>query len=227
MAVVTPRVPPELVDQIIAHVGDGATLLNCCLVCSSWLPASRHCLFHIIRINHPDTSNLLVSRVLQSDRLRPYLASVFELHFSGTKLPPTGILVRGDLIPSADPRTHVKFIQEFVGHMPNLACLTMNNSNWEKCPPHPSTFLMFSQFPGIRELRFRMCHFPSWSTLRRMLASLPSLTTLELTDVSWPHTSVHLPSLSSYDGGRKPLHTCLSSLTPSHSSFARIFGSFS
>ncbi len=71
--------PPELTDRIIGFVDilDKTTLCNCALVCHEWLPASRHALFR--RIDVADgTFELLVSRVLHSESIRPYLAGVRE-----------------------------------------------------------------------------------------------------------------------------------------------------
>ena len=63
-----PRLPPEVTDHIIACVEqyETSTLLNCCLVCATWLPASRHQLFKCIALSSPESYDLLVSRVLHS-----------------------------------------------------------------------------------------------------------------------------------------------------------------
>ncbi|TFK78597.1 hypothetical protein K466DRAFT_438203, partial [Polyporus arcularius HHB13444] len=51
------------------------TLLSCSLVCSAWLPASRHQLFQELYINSPKRYDLLVSRVLHSEKMRIHLLS--------------------------------------------------------------------------------------------------------------------------------------------------------
>ncbi|TFK85657.1 hypothetical protein K466DRAFT_180777 [Polyporus arcularius HHB13444] len=86
--------PLELTDRIISFVDilDKATLCNCALVCHSWLPASRHALFR--RIDVADgTVELLVSRVLHSESVRPYLAGVREFRIdSGPFINPCRLL---------------------------------------------------------------------------------------------------------------------------------------
>ncbi|TFK84962.1 hypothetical protein K466DRAFT_448265, partial [Polyporus arcularius HHB13444] len=52
------------------------TLLDCSLVCRAWLPASRHQLFQKLDIDTPERYDLLVSRVLHSEKMRIHLLSV-------------------------------------------------------------------------------------------------------------------------------------------------------
>jgi hypothetical protein len=61
------RLPPELIDMIIAELcTDSAALASCALVCKSWVPASRHNLFSRITIsqtNYSETSQILSSAI--------------------------------------------------------------------------------------------------------------------------------------------------------------------
>ncbi|RDX48086.1 hypothetical protein OH76DRAFT_697704 [Lentinus brumalis] len=64
-----PTFPRELTDEIIAWIPivcdrviynereTYRTLLSCSLVCSAWLPASRHQLFLMLHINTPERVN--------------------------------------------------------------------------------------------------------------------------------------------------------------------------
>ncbi|KAI0692594.1 hypothetical protein C8T65DRAFT_586517, partial [Cerioporus squamosus] len=78
-----PSLPTELTDEIIAwiplvckEVDRYPTLLVCSLVCWAWVPASRHQLFHELIIENPEQYDLLVARVLHSEKMRGYLRFV-------------------------------------------------------------------------------------------------------------------------------------------------------
>ncbi|RPD60676.1 hypothetical protein L227DRAFT_94648 [Lentinus tigrinus ALCF2SS1-6] len=202
MEVLSPRLPPELTDKVIAHVGDPGTLFSCCLVCTDWLPASRHHLFGHIRIENRRTYDLLVSRVLHSDQPLPRLSSVFELTLGPFE----------PFLKSMEDDLKIGlFVQEFAGYLPRLTRLTVNNTTGRGSPPHPSAFAAFSRFPSLRELTLRSCHFHSSSALRRALAALPSLITLDLCEVTWPQPRVQPPFLLQGDH-RGPIRMALSSL---------------
>ncbi|CAL1699606.1 unnamed protein product [Somion occarium] len=58
--VTSPRVPPELSDQIIAHLnGDTSALSACGLVCRNWLPAVRHHRFDSVVLQYPEVEDFL------------------------------------------------------------------------------------------------------------------------------------------------------------------------
>ena len=205
-----PRLPGEVTDQIIPYVEHQATLLSCCLVCSNWLPASRHRLFQKVVIDDPYTYDLLVSNVLHSDTLHPYLSSVLEVFFD--EYPHHRFKSDGQVIlPLNEPSKIILFIQEFAGHMPNLTKLTLGSTKRLRCPPHPGALMAFSNFPSLRELTLVGCHFPYYHALRRALSALPSLTSLGLIRVSWPQPYLRRSPMYNLDA-HKPLRMSLSSL---------------
>ncbi|KAI0692425.1 hypothetical protein C8T65DRAFT_816600 [Cerioporus squamosus] len=73
-----PSLPAEVTDDIITWVPMlfpsplecYPTLLSCCLVCSRWLPASRHQLFREVYLKSPQHYDLLVARVLRQENMR-------------------------------------------------------------------------------------------------------------------------------------------------------------
>ena len=180
-------------DAIIAAVWpDAQTLLTCALVCSDWLPASRHQLFHRLVISDPTGYDKLVTRVLHEPTLQPCLQSVriveiFELRpIDEYRYAPT----------PADEQLGRFFFHHFAGYLPNVVSLTMHCVDWAKCPPHPTAPAMFLLYPAIRELRLYDCSFPSFGTLRRMIASLPGLTDLNFLSVRFPHRSWAIPKVA-------------------------------
>ena len=116
----SPRLPGELTDEIIAWIPDLGvkhpleyypTLLSCCLVCSQWLPASRHQLFPHLYIASAQSYDLFVSQVLPQHSMRVYLSRVRALTLTN----PVRELERG--------RSSIPFSYAFVGHLPNLTAL--------------------------------------------------------------------------------------------------------
>ncbi len=189
--------PLELTDEIIAWipvVWDGAwyaqreryrTLLDCSLVCSAWLPASRHQLFQKLYIDTPERYDLLVSRVLHSEKMRIHLLSV------------RSVVLFTDRPRAALPTFHRRpFLLEFAGHLPNLTSMDFRGSV-EAFSYHTSSFLAISRFSTTRTLMIMNCTFPSFGTLRRTLTLLPSLDSLQISKSSWPDPAVdRLPVLS-------------------------------
>ncbi|TFK80074.1 hypothetical protein K466DRAFT_504522, partial [Polyporus arcularius HHB13444] len=83
-----PTFPTELTDEIITWIPAVClnrvqeryrTLLSCALVCSAWLPASRYQLFQELHIDTPERYDLLVSRVLHSEKMRTHIMSVRQV----------------------------------------------------------------------------------------------------------------------------------------------------
>ncbi|TFK89083.1 hypothetical protein K466DRAFT_43353 [Polyporus arcularius HHB13444] len=188
--------PPELTDEIIAWIPvvcGGSwhedvrqrypTLLSCSLVCSAWLHASRHQLFEVLSIGTPERYDLLVSRVLHSEKMRMHLPSVRTVYL---------------FIDPDTPAFHGKpFVLEFAGHLPNLTSMLFYLHGVEAFSSHPSSVVVMSRFSTVRTLKIQNCTFPSFGDLRRTLSSLPSLSSLVLGNLSWPDPAADLsPRLS-------------------------------
>ena len=143
------QLPPELTDRIIRDV-DHRTLPACALVCHSWIPASRYALFREARVRNSTSYDLLVSRVLLSESMRPYLSFVRKMKLQNGH----GSHMRRE--------PWLSFFQLFVGHLPNLNTLVLGGTSWEEHPPHPNTSLLSSTFTSIQTLELRTCKFPSF-----------------------------------------------------------------
>ncbi|RDX52205.1 hypothetical protein OH76DRAFT_1400533 [Lentinus brumalis] len=89
------------------------------------------------------------------------------------------------------------FVLEFAGHLPNVTAIIFSFAGFEAFSSHPSSFVAISRFLKIQSLSMLRCTVPSFGALRRTLASLPSLTNLQLSRVSWPGAAAELlPHLS-------------------------------
>ncbi len=186
-----PTFPLELTDEIIAWIpfvcyGEllvaTQTLLSCCLVCSAWLPASRHHLFREIHIDRSARYDLLVSRVLHSEKMRINLLSVRTVTI---------------MHPGSPALNCRPFVLEFAGHLPNVTLMHFLYGGVEVFLSHPRSFVAISRFSSIQKLMINTDEFPSFGALRRTLTLLPSLADLTLWRPSWPDPPADLsPHLS-------------------------------
>ena len=182
-----PELPGEITDRIISNVWpDIASLLSCSLVCSTWLPASRHHLFTELRSPSKKSYDLLVSRVLRCERMRPCLASVRSVELIEYRI---GAQLWEPLRP--EEKIGQFFLNDFIGHLPNMRTLRFQAEDWIQCPPRPNAFAGFSRFPSLRILELFDCKFPSFALLCQMLSALPALSSLMINDVYWPPCPVN------------------------------------
>lgn len=191
------RFPNEIFDVIISSVAptptgrltpqERCTLRNCTLVCRDWLPASRHALFSAVVLTTSAAWDSFLLWVVNAQEGRPWLASIHRLEFidKGSRYYPQSDGKDTSSEPTSAWRGQY-VIPVLAGHLPNLKYLSLS-IDWIRCPPHPTTFGMFSQFKSVCELQLLSCRFPSFSTFRRVLVSLPALKSLVCMDVDWSH----------------------------------------
>ncbi|RDX52163.1 hypothetical protein OH76DRAFT_195335 [Lentinus brumalis] len=186
-----PTFPTELFEEIIAWIPAVCgwdlrvrypTLLSCSLVCSAWLPASRHQLFQALDIDTPERYDLLVSRVLHWEKMRVNLLSVRTVVLS----------------PSSDTPVWRPFVLEFAGHLPNVTDMYLYSRSVEAFLLHRSSVVVISRFASVQSLSISHCDFPSFGALRRTLTSLPSLNNLRLESSSWPDPAADLSTSLSH-----------------------------
>ena len=184
-----PYLPGEITDVVIAHVSpDSSSLCSCALVHSEWLPASRYHLFLTIQIDNPTSYAFFLERVLHSARMKIWLAYTRQLRLLNAEEDDT---VAGFPTPFAK-----RFLYEFAGHMPGLQSLELFHVDFANGGFPPGAYVAFSRFSSLRTLAFTNCLFPSFTVFRRLLAGLPSLRDLALSNVHWlpvfPHHYSHL-----------------------------------
>ena len=177
-----PYLAGEITDAIICAVPEleKDTLCSCSLVCHAWLPASRIRLFvELYNItSHSEKYQLLVDRVLRSDKMRPYLGMT------------RSITLRDSF--STDPAHHWQAtsgsFQVFYGCFPRLEKLFLQGGFSGPIPGHrPADPLLLSQFTTLRRLDISNCTFYSFVVLRRMISALPILEELMMFVVSVQH----------------------------------------
>ena len=177
------RLPPELIDEIIAWIDLPSTLCSCCLVCHSWLPASRNRLLEIVYIPDAVAYDLFLTRVVRGEDMDTWLPSVRTL------------VVGDDNCPN--PRAHNLFY-DLAGLLPNLHGLYIDSLDWTTYPVSPKAPLALSRFENVRELGVFNVVFPSFGFFRRLISLLPSLARLVLSGFTWPRPPeipfYHVPS---------------------------------
>ncbi|KAI0757766.1 hypothetical protein C8Q80DRAFT_1265625 [Daedaleopsis nitida] len=191
-------IPGELTDDIIGFIRAPETsmLLACALVCRNWLLASRHRLFERIDITCTQY-DLFLSRVVHSEAMQPWLSSVRYLALRDHRLLASREV---HLRPEENGlRRSQHLLHDFIGRLPNLAELELVDADWIQRPPHPSSHHILRSssiaLPSLRRLSLCGHRFPSFSSLRRLLASLPRLEDLVLEDVQWPPAVHDLSSI--------------------------------
>ncbi|KAI0731095.1 hypothetical protein C8Q76DRAFT_793193 [Earliella scabrosa] len=197
-----PRIPPEITDVIIGSIPhnwwDGSsTLRNCALVCSDWLPASRHCLLHDVVIADVVSYDIFVERVLHSNRMQPWLASTTRL-----------AILPHDYVPDRE-LSQRPIIQDLAGRLPNLTILTIC-VDWVESHPHRSTHMALSQFTSLRKLNLSYCAFPSFHLIRRLICGLPGLNELEVYYTRWRPIPPERPRMPVFASRRLPALITLS-----------------
>ncbi|KAI0750281.1 hypothetical protein C8Q80DRAFT_681062 [Daedaleopsis nitida] len=176
-AAITPTpmcLPPEIMDMIIGHADDNRTLYNCSLVCRAWLLSSRFYLFREVQLASSAAYDLFVAQVLHNDHMRPYLGDILSFEINGF----------GATSPSPRSRSLSTacrlFLFHFSGHMLQLRRLSISNIHWKL--PLPARYEPFlgSGFPKLQTLELARCELLSPLFLQRIISSLPLLTRLAL-----------------------------------------------
>ena len=185
------RIPGEITDIIISFVADAQrarecypSLCSCSLVCRSWLPASRHHLFMNVDIRSDRQYTLLISRVVVSVAMRPWLSSTCRLDLF--------FPVQNDADDSRGALSRL-FAFELSGVFPNLQDLHLVNLDWTVggAYPHQRIFAGLSAFSSLRTLILWQCQFPSFKAVRRTVSSFRSLEVLSWHRVWWPIANDH------------------------------------
>ena len=120
-----PELPTELTDAIIDHLHDDKpTLLDCSLVCSSWLESSRYHLFRSIRIRGDDPGRgypEFIAFIDGSPHVHKYIQEVcFRVAGALASRPPE--------IRSVGPYL-LSFVLET---LPSLRSIILDNVSWDR-----------------------------------------------------------------------------------------------
>lgn len=172
-----PEFPQELTDYIIDFLWDDrASLLNCCLTCRAWLPASRFQLFCRVNLQSQSTFDYIKGIVLRRLEMRRHLRHIHQLSIS----PPNNEVDW----PVGQPWAHlVPYV--LAGQIPHLGCLYMRNFSSRSLPLHPTFFAQLCRLRSLTWLAFHDSIFPNINVFHRLICSLPFLSTLALDCVSF------------------------------------------
>ncbi|KAJ7160362.1 hypothetical protein C8R46DRAFT_1354058 [Mycena filopes] len=158
---VSPRIPPELTDYIIDLLWDSkSTLHSCSLVCTSWLPSTRHHLFESIVIR-PDPKFLVLL-------LSP--SNIIGIYTKTLDFRCWPMLVA----PSVSQNN-------ILSRLPDAVCLRA--IIFGSFPPSPTDL---PTLPLVTSLSFQHSKFASAADLSDLLAKFTALASLELCWASWP-----------------------------------------
>ena len=115
-----PKLPMELTDAILDQLhGDKRTLFNCSVVCSSWLQASRYHLFHSLRIDNAERSQVF-SEFLTFIRNTPHIS----VYIDSLSLQGNGNHYFRGIGPF--------LLSQILEELPSLRNLELDNVIWER-----------------------------------------------------------------------------------------------
>ena len=169
----SPELPPEIIRHVLRFFShDREALRNCALVSQDWLFESRSFLFRNIDIVYWGPYDHFVSNFLRSHRLRPWLTSIHHLSFG--------------FMPSTTRQE--TFISDISERLSNLQTM-----KWAYFPPdleddrhlRPEVFPALGKFARLHHLELNDCDFASFEDLKKVIAALPSLSSLTLYRVQW------------------------------------------
>ena len=163
--------PVETWERIIDHLwSDPRTLRQCAVVCKAWQARSR---FHLV-------ARPILSNTRQVHRFARLLDEYPELRsrVQMVQMWPGG---RGK------PLMHLaSFAASLATRLPALTELCIFHAEWNARTAHPKTFLHLSLFLSVTDLVLSRVAFPSPLILARLICALPSLTTLNFVELSFP-----------------------------------------
>lgn len=182
----TQLIPPEVIDLIIERVAifDVSTLSVCSLVCKKWLYSSRPRLFSTISLNPRNTERFI--RLLDS----PYATISAGIRHISIQHSDVGAI--RDISLASSNETVEDVCTPWCGEillyrLKDFKMLTsLALSYIADCDSDEAVTRMITHsFPGLTDLEFRTCIFPSFASFTDMLCALQNLRRITLTDVSW------------------------------------------
>ena len=177
----------HIIDQLVDHF---ASVRRCSLTCKAWVPRTRFHLFGTIRIATKTAWNAVLDYFQNNPHMRPLVRSLL-------------------VAPTPTERTRL------LGTYPaSLFQMLPNLHRWEMQVPvdaetnqkvsfHPTTLIQLRYSP-ITELRVSSIQFTSRGEFLRLVSSLPRLSVLQSSDVTFGPTN-GVPSTAASRHPRRPL----------------------
>lgn len=171
-----PRMPPEIVDEIIDHNHDDPTTLRACaLTARSWQPRSHRNLFSTITV----TSSASLSRFIRFLNGSPHIASlVEELCF--------------DAYANYRDATLMPWIHELatipMGDLTRIRSLRFSKVQWSCIEKNEALLSTLRSYSTVQEVHFCGCSFPTFIDFEEFVAALPALTRFSVDLITWSFT---------------------------------------
>ncbi|KII86603.1 hypothetical protein PLICRDRAFT_260943 [Plicaturopsis crispa FD-325 SS-3] len=173
------RLPPELCDEVIAHLsGDTRALTACATVCKDWVPASRFVLFNntVDRDSDPPTRVAVVaSKTLLELMGSPHctLKDISTLH---VRTQPTDSACLG--------ASKSKYMVRRLANFRALRHLYIHGLNFRKVSRNILSNFTTSSMASIRELRIDQVQFTSQDQMLAFIRAYPFLEVLVVDGIS-------------------------------------------
>ena len=164
--------PSELDDIILDHLHDDhKTLASTALVCRSWLPTSRHHLWHAIHLTFSQRG---------LERLRQLLCSSPHLVYHVRSV---ALVQDKRALFRLHERSLLFFILTSLPGFPALSSLTLSGLSFQ------SSFFGRISLSSIRRLSIAHCAFVDFQDVVRICSAFPNLATLHLDNIWWERCS--------------------------------------
>lgn len=184
------RIPPEVFDIIIERIArfDVPTLRVCSLVCKAWLPVSRYHLIPAISLGPKNVKSFLrllnsphstISSGIHHVSIQSDSDAISHRKSRESRIYPADINISTDGATFSCDETLLRLLAPF-------PLLTSLSFSWLRTGfTLPTTAALIHGFPGLTELEFRTCTFPSFDKFTSMICALQNLRRIVLADVTW------------------------------------------
>ncbi|KAF5383137.1 hypothetical protein D9615_005034 [Tricholomella constricta] len=188
------RIPTEVFSIIIDRIArfDVPTLRVCSLVCKTWLAVSRSHLIPTLSLNAKNTKSFLrllnsphatISRGVHHVSVQGDSDAISHRKSRESRIYPVDMIINGGTL-TCDESLLLRSLAPF----PSLTSLSFSWLRDGLSPP--TSAALICGFPGLTDLEFRTCSFPSFTEFARTVCALQALRRLALADVTWDDLSL-------------------------------------
>ncbi|KAF8067770.1 hypothetical protein FPV67DRAFT_1669653 [Lyophyllum atratum] len=185
------RIPSEVFDIIIEKIArfDVPTLRVCSLVCKAWIPVSRYHLIPAVSLGPKNVKSFLrllnsphstISRGIHHVSIQSESDAISHRKSRESRIFPAGMDI------GAGGATTFSCDETLLRRLTPFPLLTSLSFSWLRNGFTPSTTTaLIHGFPGLTDLEFRTCTFPSFDKFTSMICALQNLRRMVLADVTW------------------------------------------
>lgn len=178
------RIPPEVINLIIDSVAfcDLPTLTVCSRVCRAWLTASRARTYLTISLN--ETNLWRFVHLLDS----PHSTLALGIRHVSIQYGSAGF--------ACEASRGLELFEERMWRLIKFASLTSLCFSFLNCLNPHKICVLARGFPGLTDLEFRTCDFPSFTEFTGVVCALRNLRRISLSDIHWLDCTVPGSTLS-------------------------------